>query len=61
MSLEANKALVRRFVDEVIGAGSEAAIEELVAAEYVELRSARHAAAARGRADACAAYVNASA
>jgi steroid delta-isomerase-like uncharacterized protein len=35
MSIERNKAIVRRFVDEVFVAGDEAAVDELVAADFV--------------------------
>lgn len=37
MSTEENKALVRRFVEEIINQGNMAAASELVAEDYVEL------------------------
>ena len=43
MSVEANKALVRRFVEEVLGRGNFAALAELAAPDCVD-----HAAPARG-------------
>ena len=44
MSVEANKALVRRFVEQVLGRGDFAALAELAAPDCVD-----HAAAAPGR------------
>ena len=35
MTVEANKALVRRFIDEVFVAGSEEAVDDLVAEDFV--------------------------
>jgi steroid delta-isomerase-like uncharacterized protein len=35
MSIEANKVVVRRFIDEVFVAGHEAAVDELLAADFV--------------------------
>jgi predicted ester cyclase len=35
MSVEANKAIVRRFIDEILNKGDVAVIDEIVAADYV--------------------------